>query len=103
MRLNALQEIERINDEMEKVIEDLSNTKDKVILHELNSYPILAAKSHTRPFEHQWMNVVAGLIIPAGVFFYLRMWRFRIRLYRDLKTIQRTNSNIVERIRTINL
>jgi len=96
-------EIERINDEMEKVIEDLSNTKDKVILHELNSYPILAAKSHTRPFEHQWMNVVAGLIIPAGVFFYLRMWRFRIRLYRDLKTIQRTNSNIVERIRTINL
>lgn len=93
-------EIERINDEMEKVIEDLSNTKDKVILHELNSYPILAAKSHTRPFEHQWMNVVAGLIIPAGVFFYLRMWRFRIRLYRDLKTIQRTNSNIVERIRT---
>lgn len=96
-------EIERINDEMEKVIEDLSNTKDKVILHELNSYPILAAKSHTRPFEHQWMNVVAGLIIPAGVFFYLRMWRFRIRLYRDLKTIQRTNNNIVERIRTINL
>ncbi len=96
-------EIERINDEMEKVIEDLSNTKDKVIQHELNSYPILAAKSHTRPFEHQWMNVVAGLIIPAGVFFYLRMWRFRIRLYRDLKTIQRTNSNIVERIRTINL
>ncbi|ETD16518.1 MULTISPECIES: LptF/LptG family permease [Prevotellaceae] len=96
-------EIERINDEMEKVIEDLSNTKDKVILHELNSYPILAAKSHTRPFEHQWMNVVAGLIIPAGVFFYLRMWRFRIRLYRDLKTIQRTNGNIVERIRTMNL
>lgn len=96
-------EIERINDEMEKVIEDLSNTKDKVILHELNSYPILATKSHTRPFEHQWMNVVAGLIIPAGVFFYLRMWRFRIRLYRDLKTIQRTNSNIVEHIRTINL
>ena len=96
-------EIERITGDMEKIIEDLSNTKDKVILHELNNYPILVTKAHTRPFEHQWMNIIAGIIVPAGIFFYLRMWRFRIRLYRDLKVIQRTNANIAERIRIMNL
>ena len=96
-------EIERITGDMEKIIEDLSNTKDKVILHELNNYPILVTNAHTRPFEHQWMNIIAGIIVPAGIFFYLRMWRFRIRLYRDLKVIQRTNANIAERIRIMNL
>ena len=96
-------EIERITGDMEKIIEDLSNTKDKVILHEINNYPILVTKAHTRPFEHQWMNIIAGIIVPAGIFFYLRMWRFRIRLYRDLKVIQRTNANIAERIRIMNL
>lgn len=96
-------EIERITGDMEKIIEDLSNTKDKVILHELNNYPILVTKAHTRPFEHQWMNIVAGIMVPVGIFFYLRMWRFRIRLYRDLKVIQRTNANIAERIRIMNL
>ncbi|HEY9550776.1 MAG TPA: LptF/LptG family permease [Prevotella sp.] len=95
-------EIERINNELENVIEDLSNTKDKVVLHELNSYPILATKAHTRPFGHQWMNIVAGLIVPVGLFIYIRMWLFRLRLANDLKVIKRTNTAIVERINALN-
>ena len=95
--------IEHINKEIEYVIEDLSNTKDKVILHEINNYPILATKAHTRPFEHLWLNAIAGIIIPAGIFFYLRMWRFRIRLFRDLKTIQRVNADIIKRIQNTDL
>ena len=38
-------EIERISQELEAVIEDLANTKDKVILSELNNYPILSEKA----------------------------------------------------------
>ena len=95
--------IERINEEIEHVIEDLSNTKDKVILHEINNYPILATKAHTRPFEHLWLNIIAGIIIPVGIFFYLRMWRFRIRLFRDLRTIRRVNADIIKRIQNTDL
>ena len=36
--------IEKINDELENVIEDLGNTRNKVIMAELNKYPILAVK-----------------------------------------------------------
>ena len=94
-------EVERINDEMEAVIEDLSNTRDKVILTELSHYPFLAVKAHTRPFERKWMNVAAFIILPVGIFFYFRMCRFRRRLNNDLENIVKTNGKIVRRIKHI--
>lgn len=94
-------EVERISDELEKVIDDLTNTRDKVLLNELNNYPVLAVKAHTRPFERKWLNIVSAIIIPLGLFFYLRMWRFRIRLLRDLKQIVQTNEKVTEQITKI--
>lgn len=93
--------VERISDELEKVIDDLTNTRDRVILSELNNYPVLAVKAHTRPFERKWLNIVSAVIIPLGLFFYLRMWRFRIRLLRDLKQIVQTNDAVTEQITKI--
>ncbi|MBQ9667152.1 MAG: LptF/LptG family permease [Prevotella sp.] len=91
------QDIQRISDELEAVIEDLSNTRDAVILHQLNNYPVLATHAHTRPFRRRWLNALTGLILPLGLFFYFRMLRFRLRLYRDLKTIERTSDAIIKR------
>lgn len=90
--------IREINDELEAIIEDLSNTRDKVILTELNKYPIMATHAHTRPFRNKWLNATVGVIVPLGVFFYLRMLRFRLRLLRDLKVIRNANEAIVARI-----
>lgn len=100
-RYQSDHEVERISDELEKVIDDLTNTRDKVLLNELNNYPVLAVKAHTRPFEHKWLNIVSAIIIPLGLFFYLRMWRFRIRLLRDLKQIVQTNDAVTEQITKI--
>lgn len=94
-------EVERISNELEGVIEDLTNTRDRALLSELNNYPVLAVKAHTRPFEHKWLNIVSAIIIPLGLFFYLRMWRFRIRLLRDLKQIVQTNDAVTEQITKI--
>lgn len=90
--------IEEISSRLEAVIEDLSNTRDKSVLNCINQYPIMAVKAHTRPFERKWLNVIVAIIIPLGIFFYLRMWRFRLRLMRDLKTITETNSELTNRI-----
>lgn len=90
--------IEQINDELERVIDDLSNTRDKFVMHHLNNYPILAVKAHTRPFERRWLNTASAIIVPLGLFFYFRMWRFRLRLYKDLKTIRATNDAMIDRI-----
>lgn len=92
-------EIERISEVLESVIEDLANTKDKILLHEMNKYPILATKAHTRPFEHKWLNIIAGVLVPVGAVLYIRMWTFRLRLYRDLRQIRQTNQAIIVRMR----
>lgn len=90
--------IEEISVRMEAVIEDLSNTKDKQVLGLLNDYPFMAVKAHTRPFERKWMNVAAAVVVPVGVFLYFRMWRFRLRLLHDLKTVKATNDGMLKRI-----
>jgi lipopolysaccharide export system permease protein len=92
------QEIEKLNHSLEVAIEDLSYTKDKLILSELNNYPIIAVRAHTRPFRRKWMNIVSGLILPLGIFFYFRMIRFRLRLYRDLRAIRSTTDRVLPRI-----
>lgn len=90
--------IEDISERLEAVIEDLSNTRDKKILTLLNDYPYMAVKAHTRPFERKWLNVASAIIVPVGLFLYLRMWRFRLRLMRDLRAVKHTNDEVVERI-----
>ena len=91
-------EIERIVGELEHVIEDLSNTKDKVVLTEINHYPIVSEKAHTRPFDRKWMNITAAILFPIGIVLYIRMWMFRLRLLHDLRVIKQTNEKIIARI-----
>jgi len=93
--------MEDISDRLEELIEDLSNTRDRQILTSLNNYPIMTVKAHTRPFERRWLNILAAIVVPMGAFFYIRMWRFRLRLLRDLRTIRQTNTSIVARIETL--
>jgi len=90
--------IEEISEQLEAVIEDLANSRDKVVLNLLNEYPVLSVKAHTRPFEYKWANILAAVIVPVGLFLFFRMWRFRLRLYRDLKTISATNGKMIARI-----
>lgn len=90
--------IEDISDRLEAVISDLSNTRDRSILTLLNHYPTIMVKAHTRPFDRKWMNVACAVIVPLGIFFYIRMLRFRLRLLRDLRVIKRTNDDVRTRI-----
>ena len=92
-------EIEHISNRLEDVIEDLSNSKDKIIVTTLSTYPIVVAKAHTRPFERRWMNIAAAVVVPVGLFLYVRMWRFRLRLYKDLKNISAANDTIIKEIK----
>ena len=92
------QKVEHIIQALEDVIEDLANTKDTQILSYLNHYPVVATHAHTRPFRQKWLNIITGLVLPLGVFFYLRMCRFRLRLHKDLNNILETNQWVLERV-----
>ena len=92
------QKVEHIIQALEDVIEDLANTKDTQILSYLNHYPVVATHAHTRPFRQKWLNIIIGLVLPLGVFFYLRMCRFRLRLHKDLNNILETNQWVLDRV-----
>ena len=89
------QQIMDINERLETVIDDLSNSRDRQVIHLLNQYPVLATHAHTRPFRRRWLNAITGIVLPLGLFFYIRMLRFRLRLHKDLKTIEKTSQAIV--------
>ena len=91
-------EIETINSTLEMAIEDLAYTRNNYVLMKLNQYPVIATHAHTRPFRKKWLNAVTGIFLPTGIFFYFRMIRFRIRLYRDLQVIQRVNKKLIPRV-----
>ena len=91
--------IASISDQLEALIEELSNSKDGPLLNLMNNYPILSTKAHKSPFDNRWLNLLAGIIIPVGLFYYIRIWHFSKRLDKDLKTITKTNTDIQERIK----
>ena len=75
---------------MEGIIERLSNTRDLHLLDTLGKYPELSTGAHTL-FNRQWINMALGIIVPVGLIFWIRVWRFSLRLYRDLKQIIKLN------------
>jgi len=91
--------IAELSKQMEQAIEELSNSKDGVLLNYLNNYPILSTSAHKSPSDKQGLNILAGLVVPVGIFFYIRIWLFSKRLDKDLKKIIRNNQEIQQTIK----
>ena len=92
--------IKEISLQMEGLVEEMSNTKDGVLLNLLNNYPFLSVKAHKSVSDNRWLNLLIGIIVPAGLLIWLNIWRYRVRLDKDLKTIVKNNRDIQERIKT---
>lgn len=90
------EEMVAINERMETLIEEMANGRSVHLLSRLNNYPILSVHAHVRPFHNFWLNLLCGICIPVGLFFYFRIWLFRIRLDKDLQRIIATNQEICQ-------
>ena len=87
-----------LNEELERIVAELHNSSQYKIVSTLNQLPILVPDAHTRPFRKRRLNMIVGILLPVGLFFYLRIWRYRIRLHRDLSGIQRQSGVLNELI-----
>ncbi len=83
-------QVEAISERMEAIIEELANSRDPKVLGVLNEFPILYTTAHTSPLHSPRANAIAGIILPLGLVLWARIWRFRLRLYRDMRIIVRT-------------
>ncbi|WP_217938195.1 LptF/LptG family permease [Bacteroides acidifaciens] len=95
-------EVMAINEKLEALVEEMSNTKSATLIGALNNYPVISVSAHVRPFHIYWLNLAAGVIFPIGLFFYFRIWTFRVRLAKDMERIIKNNEQIQFIIQKIN-
>jgi lipopolysaccharide export system permease protein len=94
------EEIVKLNDRLETLVEEMSNSQSITLLNALNNYPVIAVHAHVHPFDTYWLNMLAGLLVPVGLFYYFRIWAFRVRLGKDINRIIKTNEEITTIIQT---
>ena len=90
-----------ISERLENLIEELHNSKSNFIIGLLNMIPFIIPDAHTRPFKNPRYNKWAGIILPVGILLWLRVWRYRLRLSRDLDKLQEVGQEIIKRINAI--
>lgn len=95
-------EVTAINDKLEALVDEMSNSKSATLIGAINNYPIIFVSAHVRPFHIHWLNLLAGVVFPVGLFFYFRIWIFRIRLARDMERIIKNNEQVQFIIQKIN-
>jgi len=76
-----------LSEDEESVITELGNSRDRVVLDMINKMPGVAWQGVEAPFERDWINKMAGVIVPIGLLLYLRAWLFSRGIKRNLKTI----------------
>lgn len=86
--------IAHLSDRLETAVLALSYSRHHEVIAWLNALPVLYASAHVSPFQRKWLNVLAGVILPIGLVLWLRMWYFRLRLYKELKQIERVGEQI---------
>lgn len=87
-----------LKDRVEEVVKQLHNSRDMAIIDALNDVPIIYTEAHARPFNTQKRNMIAGIVFPVGGLLWLRIWKFRLRLFQDLSQIQKLGQFIIDRI-----
>lgn len=87
-----------IDERLEEIIEELHNSKDSRLVAMLNDLPVMVPDAHTRPFHKASWNMAAGIVFPIGLFFWFRIWRYRLRLWRDMSVIKEQSDLIINRI-----
>lgn len=91
-------ELTKLNTELEEVVTELSNSRDRVELDMLNGFPLLQSHGVQPPFEKAWADRLMGIVFPLGLLFELRAWLFTRKLKRQMQKTALTAGNLIEYI-----
>ena len=86
----------RLANNVEALVEDLNNSTSPQILSVLGDMPVLYESGTRSPFVHRRVNWVLAVLFPLGLVVWLRVWRFRFRLARDLRQLRKALNRLDE-------
>ena len=89
-------DLTELNTELESLVMDLGNSRDRVELDMLNGFPILQIHGVKPPFAKSWANKFVGILFPLGLLFELRAWLFTRKLKRQMAKTTLVAENLIE-------
>ena len=89
-------ELTELGAELDKLIMEMGNSRDRVELDLLNGFPILQSHGVQPPFAKKWANMAVGIVFPLGLLFELRAWLFTRKLKRQMVKTTQTAENLME-------
>lgn len=82
----------------EKIVENLSNSRDYLLINRLANYPYLKDLARTMRLSNKWGNITLMILFPLGLSFY-GIYLYRNKAYRrELENIINTNKQMLELI-----
>ena len=82
--------------ELDRLIMEMGNSRDRVELDFLNAFPILQSHGVQPPFAKKWANRMVGIVFPLGLLFELRAWLFSRKLKRQMVKTTQAAENLME-------
>ena len=89
-------ELTELGVELDKLIMEMGNSRDRVELDLLNGFPILQSHGVQPPFAKKWANRMVGIVFPLGLLFELRAWLFSRKLKRQMVKTTQAAENLME-------
>ena len=89
-------EMTELNTELEGLVTELGNSRDRVELDLLNGFPLLQIHGVQAPFEKRWADRFVGIVFPLGLLFELRAWLFTRKLKRQMVKTSQTAGNLID-------
>lgn len=88
----------RLSEELDRAIDYLSNSRDKLVINKLGDYPILKNLWIYNPTNRRWMALTAAIVFPVGLPLWLIGRKLRGELHDELSKIITLDSQMAELI-----
>lgn len=88
-------ELTELNTELEGLVTELGNSRDRIELEMLNGFPLLQIHGVQRPFAKEWADKLVGILFPVGLLFEFRAWLFTRKLKRQMVKTTQAADNLI--------
>lgn len=87
-----------LSDDVESVVEYMSNSRDKIIINKLMDYPILRSLWFYHPTNYRWLAYSCAVLLPIGLPVYLIGTKCQKTLKNEIVSIVNISNEILKQL-----
>lgn len=92
---------EQLAEEMDRIIDELSNSDQNLVLNKLMDYPVISGYNQLNANLNVKVGIVLGIFFPVGLPIYLLATYQRKLLLHDIQVVQKTSRELEDMIRDL--